>query len=104
MPALECVVCRHPVADLAGDVVIDRADAESVGIGRLKVVCKSCHSDPAVAEKFHTMWGLEWLRSHYVHVMRGLLPKGLPGEVVEDFAGLGYVLLPDQLRSGKESA
>lgn len=101
MPTLECVVCGRAVTDLAGDVVIDRADAESVGIGRLKVVCDACHADPEVAGKFHIMWGLAWLRSHYVHVMGELLSKAIPAEAVQDFAGLGYILLPGQERGGK---
>lgn len=102
MRALECVSCGRPVTDLAGDVVIDRADAEAAGIGRMKVVCDACHADPVVAAKDHTMWGLAWLRGHYVAVTRGLLTGGLPAEAAEEFAGLGYILLPGQSREGSD--
>ena len=104
MPALQCVACGRPVANFAGDVVIDRPEASSGdGVGRLKVVCHACHADPAVAERFHTMWGLAWLRTHYVAVTRRLLTgraegpeRAVTGRAAEDFADLGYILLPGQ--------
>ena len=87
------------MSDLSGDVVIDRPATSGDGPARLKVVCHACHADPAVAARFQTMWGLAWLRSHYVAVMRQLMTPGGPnlsGEAVEDFAGIGYFLLPGQ--------
>lgn len=107
MPSLECSLCGRPADDLAADVVADRDDlvAPTAGPGRLRVVCHDCLADPSTSGRYQTMWGLGWLRSHYLVVTRGLLADmaaGPPGnwrrEAVEDFVGLGYLLLPGQER------
>jgi hypothetical protein len=99
LSGLECAACGRAVTDLSGDVVIDRPEAPDAAPARQKVVCHACHADPSVAARFQTMWGLAWLRSHYVAVMRQLMipgGPGLSGEAVEDFAGIGSFLLPKQ--------
>ena len=105
MSSLDCSLCGRSLDDLEGEVVADRAEAGDPGrVGRLRVLCLACKTLPESAERFQTMWGLAWLRGHYLGVTRSLLVDGtdatsdrrLSREAAEDFVGLGYFLLPDQ--------
>lgn len=110
MSDLNCSLCGRSAGDLDADVVVDRDDlsAPDACVNRLQVVCRGCMARPEVGGRFHTMWGLDWLRSHYLAVTRGLmtdLASGSPdvawsGEAVDGFVRLGYFLLPGQETDG----
>ena len=114
MSSLTCTLCGRAMDDLEGDVVADRAESDDPNrVGRLRVVCDTCKARPDTAERFQTMWGLAWLRGHYLGVTRSLLVDGtdatsdrslLAARRRRTSSALGYFLLPGQHPPGEDQA
>ncbi len=106
MSGLICDQCGELIKDLAGKVVVDRAQYQQPGgrVDRLQLACDRCFL--RLADHLHRMWELRWLKDHSLWVSRDFLTElgGDPSErawspgVIQRFLRLGAIVPPDPLQ------
>ena len=75
---MQCARCERPLDDLDGCVVADKGRyAPPLScVDELVTLCNACLREvPGLAERFHTLWELQWLQSRHVWVTHDMLDR-----------------------------